>query len=301
MLVAVLRPLHRAVEQPRRRGDGEGLAAPGGLKPEGTPHVLADQHLDPLQVQPERLGEPKAQGVPVLHVAVERKLAVGLVVVGDRAAGLHRHRRQPLRLEGPADHPVRRGERRVDVPEGLPVEGHRVAGQVVEQGRAHRVEGRLVGGDRGQRLVADVHQLGPVLSEVARLRDHHRDRVTDVPDPVGGQRVEHRGGHPRQPDRHGLDQVMDIRSCDDRGNPRQPARGRGIDRGDLGVRHGAADEGGVQHPGQLQVIDVAALPGEDPAVFDAVHPGAGEPHGVSAAFCVAMRSAASRTPATIDW
>ena len=70
-----------------------------------------------------------------------------------------------------------------------------------------------------------------------------------------------------------------------------------LDPEDPGVREGAAQERGVEHAGKLEVVDVAAAPGEDARVLDARDVGSDE-----AFHQVCSRSSAARfTPSTIDW
>ncbi len=73
----------------------------------------------------------------------------------------------------------------------------------------------------------------------------------------------------------------------------------------------AAQEGGVQHAWQLQVVDVVAPAGQDPLVLGTLHFGADKSHLISSSesarptSCVGsdsdILSAANRTPSTIDW
>ena len=122
--------------------------------------------------------------------------------------------------------------------------------------------------DRVVRLVLDLDELGGILGLGAGLRDHDRDRLTRVADLVLGQdRVGH-GGEQRvldPGDRERPGATGDV----ERGQRSEQARrpgGRGH-RDDVGARVGAADERGVRHPRQLEVVEVAGLPAQDALVL----------------------------------
>ncbi len=105
-------------------------------------------------------------------------------VLGDHAARLHRHRRQPLLQDALLDHHVRRVEGRLD-----PVFGRvgEVPGQVVGEVRvglgAGRFEGREHVHDRRQRLVVDLDGVRRVarLLDVFGNHDRHRLALEDAP------------------------------------------------------------------------------------------------------------------------
>ena len=55
----------------------------------------------------------------------------------------------------------------------------------------------------------------------------------------------------------------------------------------------------MQHAGQLQIVDVVTLPGQDALILDAFDAGTDEPH--SAVSVVMLCRSASLTPSMIDW
>src|SRR5581483_6444413 len=136
-----------------------------------------------------------------------------------------------------------------------------VVGQRVVQPRRARSERRLNRGDRGQRGVVDLDQLGRVLRLVAVRGDDYGDRLADVADPVASERVLQavlqtgvRGQ--TQGDRGQVSrQVGGGEHRGDAGPRQRPAR---VDGPNLGVRVRAADDDGVEQPGALEVGDEAA-------------------------------------------
>ena len=132
---------------------------------------------------------------------------------------------------------------------------------------------------RRQRLVVDLDQLGGVAGLRQRLGDDEGDAVADVADAVGDeQRLEGAVAlrraeilrHQRRGD--GAELVGD----DVGAGQHQQHAGRGLGLGDVelldpgvGVRRQHVDA--VGHAGQHDVVDVAALPGQEALVLDPAH------------------------------
>ena len=74
-------------------------------------------------------------------------------------------------------------------------------------------------------------------------------------------------------------------------------RGRGVDRDDPGVGERAAQDRAVEHPGQLDVVDVAALPADEAGVLLA--PQAAEADRALADRLTSRRSASSTATLTV--
>jgi hypothetical protein len=68
-------------------------------------------------------------------------------------------------------------------------------------------------------------------------------------------------------DRTGLDRVLNVLESDDPGHAFHFQGGAGVYRQNAGVGVGAAQDGGVQHKGQLNVIDELPLPPQEPPVL----------------------------------
>jgi hypothetical protein len=141
-------------------------------------------------------------------------------------------------------------------------------------------EGRLAVEER-QRLVVHDHLLGQVFGRGARLREHHRHRLADVPHAVArelpARRLLHPGQHPAAAHR------LDSHEIASREN--QCIRERNSL--DTGVRVGRAHENAVQLAREGQIGDELAGAGEEALVLDA--PQRGADHRISS------RSSSSRS------
>ena len=125
-----------------------------------------------------------------LVVGVDRPLPGAAVVLDERAVALERGRVEPVEVELGDLHDVVGLRDRV-VP-AAPLVGalpDEVRARVGVDHRDALVE-RVAGvGDRGQRLVVDLDELGRVAGELARLGDDDRDRVADEPGAADRERV----------------------------------------------------------------------------------------------------------------
>ena len=168
------------------------------------------------------------------------------------------------------------------------VEQHVVGGLVVHRGRAGG-ERRLLRDDGVERVVGDPGGLDAVLHGVRVAGDDERQRLADEAHLAAGE-DRHRGGRELLggPVEDGDDvaerQVRGVVGRDDAVD----LAGRGeVQLRDRGVRDRGAHEARVQHPGQSDVVDEAAAPGEqarvlvpgdrgaDPAAAAAVEAGLG--------------------------
>jgi len=229
------------------------------------------------------------------------ELTAHLVEVGHRAAGLQRRRMRSRVQHVLRDDDVGTGEDGVGgrLVAGLPVEDVVVllARQVIADHRGPGIK-RLPGVDhRRQRLVVDVDELQRVARGVPVLGDHERDLLPLEPHLVGGQDrldVLGQGGHPGQP-------AVVQRLAGDHGlDPGVGLGGRGVDRGDPGVRERAAQDRAVQHAGKLDVIGEVAPAAQEAGVLLALDRPVGSPtdlpsplHSVHPACSGSPRPAAS--------
>ena len=126
---------------------------------------------------------------------------------------------------------------------------------------------------RGERLVVDLDQVRGVAREVGRLGDDHRHGVAHVARLVDRQHVVGRDLDVREEPADGerlhaaRHQVLAGVDGDDAlGVP----RGRRVDALDARVRVRAAHEGRVGGAGQLHVVDVGALAGDEARILAAL-------------------------------
>lgn len=169
---------------------------------------------------------------------------------------------------------------------------------VDELGRLRRL---LHADHRLEDLVVDPDERAGVLGEVAVAGDDHHDGLADVPDDLAGQRVRgaavgERRVRDEQRQRLG-ERAGEVLPGVDRHQPVDLDGGRDVDVADPGVGVRGPDERRLQRPGS-QVVDVAALTGQQPGVLAAPDRFAEQfrGHGSSA-----MISAARWTDLTMFW
>ncbi len=269
VLGAVLDPLHGPAEQERRSRRHDVPGVDRDLVAEPTADVGRDDP-DLLLGQTRDHREHRADRVGGLRGHVDRGLPGRRVHVGDTPAGLEWSRVAPRVERVERDDLVGRGERRVGglLVAALPVVDA-VVGLVFLVGADHRrvrLERTLRRHHRLERLVVDVDQLEGVLRDVGVLGDHRRDLLALEPHLVGD---EHRLGvvaHRRHPGEVVLRHQLAGHDGDHAG---ERLSARGVDRVELRVRVGAAQDRHVEHAGQLHVVDVVALAPDEAVVFDA--------------------------------
>ena len=284
-------------------------------------HLVAEAAADVRAADADHvLGEPRDVRVD-RAVRVRRLVAVpdvelaGLrVEVGDDAARLER-RRVAARVDDVArDDGVGLGERAVGrrLVAGLPGRAREVvalAGLVVADQRRVGVERLARVDDRRQRVVLDVDQRERVVGRVLVGRDHERDLLALEADLVAGEhglRVVGDRRHPREPER------LEVLGGDDGGDVGMRERRRRVDREDARVRVRAAQDRAVDHPRQLDVVEVGARAADEARVLLALQAaeadralgrGArkvlGDRHGQAPCLAAASCSAAQRTALTM--
>ena len=210
----------------------------------------------------------------------DRVLLGAGVVQADVAADLHRVRDQPLVDESLADDDLGGVDRgvRPGLVADVPLEDDVVRGVLVELRRT-RLDGLLGVDDRRQRLPLDVDRLERVDGLLGRLGDDRGDPFPRPLDAVGRERsrrvdvVLDAGGPAGRPG-HRQRVVRDVRPDDDRHDAGHRLGRRDVDRADVGVRVRAAQDGQVGHPSHLDVVEIAALAGDEPWILDALDRGA---------------------------
>jgi hypothetical protein len=208
--------------------------------------------------------------------------------------------------EAALDDAIGFGGRRGIVALGLPdVGGNIGADVVVNQSRAGAQT--LFQIDYRRKLLEfDVDIVERVLGDIAALGDHDHQRFADMADLVLREWhlrafVENdafdRGR--RHQDRAGLPVGAEV-ACDVGGDHARPLQGlRNVDLQDFRMRYLAAQQSGMQHPRQLDVVDKQRLAGEKPAVFVALDRFAECASGHSGQ--PRIRIAAASTASTMFW
>ena len=266
----VLHPLHWPAGDPGRRRDQHRIGGDALLDAEAATAVgrgaqaqAVARHLEGARHDGVDAERPLEVGEDVVAVLVG-------VVFGDDAVTFHRR----AAVAGIADRHGeavgrrREGAVRIAVAE-VPV-AHQVGADALVQDRRPLGEGGLGVHDGRAAPVAHRHEVGPVLGAVAVRRHHDGDGLPDVADAVHrhGARVDRDAQRRHQ----ALRDVEEVAPGDHRDDARQGQRGGRVDGEEVGVGVGRPEDRGMQRarPG-AEVVDVAAAPGQEGRVLDALH------------------------------
>ena len=196
-----------------------------------------------------------------LVVRVDRPLPGAAVVLDERAVALERRRVEAVEVQlVDLDDLVRLGERGVEVAPLVDALPHQVAAGVLVD-RGHALVARVTRvGDRVDRLVFDLDELGRVARELARLGDDGDDRLADVAHLADRERVvlQVRARHRRDLEER-IGQRRDLLAGQRPVDARRRLRLRDVDRGDVRVRVRRAHEVDEAHAVPLDVVDEDAL------------------------------------------
>ena len=193
------------------------------------------------------------------------------VIIGDQPARLHRGGGEALHLVGLAHHMVSLGEGGIEV--ASPVHGpqRHVAAQVGMDDHCTRLQG-LVGVRQSRQDLIVHHDLFQGIGGAVRvLRDEDRHGLADVTDLVQRQkgvpgRAEFIGARVGPGGNlHG--QVLDVGRREDCDHAGHSAGGADVDGADISVGVEATEHHGAQKAGELHIVHVRALTGEQPMVF----------------------------------
>ncbi len=189
----------------------------------------------------------------------------GRVVGGEQRARLQADGGVAAELEGLLDDEVGLGEGRVDGAgvDGL-AEGEVVAELGMQHGRLGIERGGLVGDGR-QLLPFNLDELGGVLGLGAGAGDDHGDRLADPAGAIHRQRILrrrlHAGEAGQRADPGAGDELGQLGAGHDEGDARLAPGLARVDGEDLGVGERAAQECGMQHARQREIVGIAAAAG----------------------------------------
>jgi hypothetical protein len=209
--------------------------------------------------------------VRVLRRVPERELARRWHPLRDGGARLDRGRDQALLDDALADDDLRRRERGIGVAAGDgPVE-RLVAWDLAVKLRRARLRCLLRIDDRGQRLVLHLDELQRVVRLLDGFRHDNRDRVADVTHGVFRQRriradLEIAAWHEPQAG-HRLQVLFRIGAREYRDDAWRLGCGTRVDTADARVRVGAAQDGGVDHTRERDVVGVPRAAGQQPRIL----------------------------------
>ena len=274
VLGAVFDPFHRTAELLRRRRAHDVLAVGADLQTERPADVAgADSNL--LHGYAGRRRQRRLDESDALARDPHEELLGGGVVAEQSTPGLHGDVLMTVLMEPGAHNEVGGGEGAFDVAVGV---GDRARGDVAAEGLkdegSARIQRLLRGCHRRELFVVDFDQLAGVFGQIPGLGDHQGNRIAHQPDLVGGQHGERRPSaarHRQDAERTGAHVGLHVAAGVDRDDPRCLPCGAGVDAADPGMREGAAQEAGVEHPWQLHVGDVVAPASENPRVLFPPH------------------------------
>ena len=272
VLGPVLHPLHRRPGDDRGHHHADVAGVDRHLVAEPAAEVGRD-HLDLVLGQAGHQGVDGAVGVGRLAGDPAGELAGDLVHGGHAAARLHGGRvRAGIEEIGGRHDDVAAFEHLVagGGVARLPVVDV-VVRPALEVGADHRrvgVEGPVGVDHRREQLVLDLDQLEGVAGGVAVLGHHVGDLLALEADLVGGQHRLHVAGERRHPGQAHRGQQL---AGDHGPHLGVGLGGRHVERPDPGVGVGAAQHGAVEHAGQLDVVEVAALPPQEAGILLAEH------------------------------
>ncbi len=272
VLPPVLDPLEGDAEVVGGQHDGDLLGPHRALLTEaatdvalGGPDAVLGQPGDPGRRRPH-LVDPLA-GAPDAQL-----VAVG-IPADHHAMGFHRHLGLAVLAEGGGHHVGGGGQHLVEVGM-LGAEALHHVGRPIGMDEVDRVLGGQLGvEDRVEDLVGDLDQLAGVLGQVAAVGDDHGDGLTGEAHVAIGERSQ---GGDRRAEEHGRAQrAVDHRRQVGGGQHRPYAGadtgGGGVDPGDPGPGHVAADERHVAHAGNGHVVQVDAMTADQTGIFPPLH------------------------------
>ncbi len=287
VLGPVLDPLHRPAGLDRRDRREDVARIDRYLPAEPAPDVGGDD-ADVLLGEPRHQREDRADRVRRLGRHPNGEPARDRVHLRDAPARFHRGDVDARDVEVLGHAHGRVGERPVGTGSvaGLPVpdEVRRLLAVGPNHRRARLDRLERVGHDR-ERLVVDLDRGGAVGGGVAAIGDDRDDLLGLVHDGVRGQYhllIGHQGRHPREAG------GLEVLARDHRNDAGDLERPVGADRRDLGVGVRAAGDVEVEHPGELEVVNVAPPAPNEPRVLfaqdrladPALHPGSRRGHGL---------------------
>jgi len=262
---------------------GQPLGGPGGdrhvrIEEDLGTEAAADLGRDHPQLM---LGDPQHEGgqqdlhdMWALAGHPDSGVLCAGIVAGQGTAGLHGGGDQPLVADplayGHLGGVEGRGGCRLVAAVPVHAVHADVAGCVLVQLGCAGCHGLLGVDNRGEELVLHVDQLQGILGGVGIGGDHHRDPVADVADGadgqgmVGGDVVLHAPRGHRAGERVDLAHVLAGVDSED---ARQGGGTGGVDGEDAGVGVRAAQDRGVGHIGEGDIVQVAAGAGDQAVVF----------------------------------
>ena len=265
MLAAIFDPFHRPPKLERRRRDHRFFRVEDRLRPETATDVRCD-HADRFEIAIEQIGKRAAAKMRRLRAGPYRQHVRHRIVSCQHRARLKRHAAAAMLPEHFFEHMRGIRERCIDVAVSEREAGDDVRSEIAVRARAVVLDGDAAIAGGGEHVVIDDNCRRGVLGDIARIGDHHSNRLADVTGFVARQRrlrprrrdsrigCQHRDRHPA----HRLRQVV---GGEHRMDARHRHGGANVDAAHHGVGVRRAHEAGMQQGRQFQIVDEAAAPG----------------------------------------
>jgi hypothetical protein len=216
-------------------------------------------------------GANEAGNVGILGGVPQGQLPIGGQIAGNGGSGFYRIRNEVLLDNSIPDYYLCFLECLVYITPGSdPVESLVIGSILVELWRAVLHRFFRVNYCR-EWFVVNIYKLQGVFGLVAGFGDHYGYGIAHVPRHIPGyRRVRYClnvrvGGYPGAGDR--VEDTIGIDTGIDGQHPRGGLSGAGADASDAGVSVGTVQYGGVNHPGQFNIVGVSGLTGNQPGVF----------------------------------
>ncbi len=302
MLEPVLDPFDRAIQPHRDPGQRDLFRIEHH---DFRPEAAADKGRDDAHLpfaEAEDAGQAVADEHRRLRRVPDRHVLAARVPLRHHAARLDRGRNAVLIAETALQDQMRLSGRAAVVALGLVDLRGDIGAEIVVHQRRAGAKRRFEIDHRRQRLEIDLDIVERVFGNVAALGNDDGERLADVADLVPGERhlgalVEDRARNRRWWHQQGtmLPIGAVIIGRVDRDHAGTLFRARDVDALDPPMRDLAAQEGGVQHAGQFNVVDEQRLAGEKFPVLVALDRGAEKArrHGAAPAITFAAASIAS--------
>ena len=181
MLAAILDPFHRPAQLQRRRRDHGFLGIKDRLRPKTAADVGRD-HADRFQLAAEQVGEHAAADMRRLRARPHRQHIGRGIVAGEHRARLDRHAAAAVLPELILEDMRGVGEGGIDVAVSKLERRQHIGAECGVRPRRTVLDRVAAVADRRQRVVMNVDRGCGILGDVARVGDHHRDRLTDIID-----------------------------------------------------------------------------------------------------------------------
>jgi hypothetical protein len=298
MLAAVLHPFDGP---PQFQGDQRQhhlFRIEHALGAKATADIRRD-HAHRALVAAEMIGDQAPDHVRHLRRGPNREAIAHRIRHRQHAAAFHRMAAAAMGFKSLGKHVRRVGKNLLDGAEPA-MQGRDQIVRRVRMGQRRVWVQRTAPVDHGrQHLVIHLDQRRGVFGNRPALGDHDGDRHPDMADLAVGERlvVQRLLDIPDgNGERHLLaGEVTEIRGRIHRDDPGQFSRGGAVDGDDARMGMTGTNERGVQNAGDVEIIDVAALPGDQPGILDAAHLGAeiAHAHQISPRSTRAASSAAS--------